>query len=197
MTPSTAGRTVINRSRAVFLDRDGTINQETHYLSNPADVHLLHGAGAAIRQLNQAGVPVIVVTNQSAIARGYFDLGRLAEIHEEIVEQLGALGAHLDAIYYCPHHPDELCACRKPEPGLVRRAAADLGLDLRQSVFVGDARSDLEAGRRAGCRTVLVLTGYGAATLAGLEDPLLNPDFVAAGLGEAVAWILDQWVPGE
>ena len=178
--------------RAVFLDRDGTINEEVHYLSDPAEVHLLPGIGEAIRRLNEAGVPAIVVSNQSAIARGYFDEERLAEIHRELEALLASHGASLDAIYYCPHHPDEQCACRKPKPGMLHQAAADIGIELRKSVLVGDAHSDLEAGRRAGCQTILVLTGYGVATLRGMKDRSFIPDFVAADLGEAVAWILGQ-----
>ena len=176
---------------AVFLDRDGTINEEVEYLTDPDDVRLLPGATEAVRMLNEVGVPAILVTNQSAIARGYLSPMRLEEIHREIGRQLAARSAHLDAIYVCPHHPDEGCACRKPNPGMLERAAEERSLDLCRSFMVGDKASDMEAGRRAGCQTVFVLTGYGAqqrqeVTRAGLAD------FVARNLLEGVKWVLAQ-----
>lgn len=177
---------------AVFLDRDGTINEEVNYLARPHDLRLIRGAGQAIHLLNEAGLSAILVTNQSAIGRGYFTAARLAEIHDELARQLAACGARLDAIYYCPHHPDQGCACRKPGPGLLEQAAAEHDLDLSRSFLVGDKASDLEAGHRAGCRTVLVLTGYGAEQRAAIEART-PPDCVARDLLEAVRWILSQW----
>lgn len=176
---------------SVFLDRDGTVNVEVDYLDDPDDLRLIQGAGRAIRLLNEAGFYVILVTNQSAIGRGLFSTARLAEIHDELVRRLAAYDAQLDAIYICPHRPDEGCACRKPEPGLLQRAAKEHSLDLSRCFVVGDKASDLEAGRRVGCRTVLVLTGYGAEQRAACEASTL-PDFVARDLSEAVCWILSQ-----
>lgn len=176
---------------AVFLDRDGTINEEVNYLDRADDLRLIQGAGQAIHLLNEAALPVILVTNQSAIGRGYSSKARLDEVHRELARQLAGYDAHLDAIYYCPHLPDQGCACRKPQPGLLERAAEEHGLDLGRCFLIGDKASDLEAGRRAGCRTVLVLTGYGAEQRAGIEAGI-PPDSVARDLLEAVHWILAQ-----
>jgi D-glycero-D-manno-heptose 1,7-bisphosphate phosphatase len=177
---------------AVFLDRDGTINEEVEYLGDPQDLRLIPGAAEAIRLLNQAGVPAIVVTNQAGVGRGYFSKARVEAIHQQLAKQLAAHGVRLDAIYYCPHHPDEGCECRKPNPGMLNRAAQEHGVDLSRSFAIGDKVSDLEAGRRARCRTVLVLTGYGAEAQGALEHSDFQPDFTARDLLEAVRWILAQ-----
>ena len=176
---------------AVFLDRDGTVNEEVSYLRHAENLRLIQGAGQAIHLLNEAALPVILVTNQSAIGRGYFSRARLNELHRELARQLADCGAHLDAIYVCPHRPDEGCDCRKPQPGLLELAAEEHGLDLRRCFLIGDKASDLEAGRRAGSRTVLVLTGYGAEQRAAIEAST-PPDFVARDLLNAVHWVLTQ-----
>lgn len=180
-------------TRAAFLDRDGTILEEKGYVTEPAAVALLPGAAAAIAALNRAGWRVVVVTNQAAVARGLMTEADLAAVHRRMVADLAALGAQVDAVYACPHHPEGLvagyrteCDCRKPAPGLLRRAAADHGLDLAASVMVGDALRDLEAGRAAGVgATVLVRTGLGEATF-GLAH---GADHVAPDLAAAAAWI--------
>jgi D-glycero-D-manno-heptose 1,7-bisphosphate phosphatase len=182
-SPLTTGRAPGGR-RAVFLDRDGTINEEVGYLGNPDDLHLLPGAAGAIRRLNESGFTAIVVTNQSAIGRGYFSSEDVAAVNTRLVEQLRERGASIDGLYVCPHRPDERCSCRKPEPGLLLQAAEEHGLDVRGSFLVGDKESDLDSGRRAGCRTVLVRTGP--------EGPenAPPPDHVADDLAAAVEWIL-------
>jgi D-glycero-D-manno-heptose 1,7-bisphosphate phosphatase len=188
----------------VFLDRDGTINEEVEYLRDVAQLKLIEGAAAAVQLLNAAGLKVVVITNQAAVARGYLTEDGLAGIHRALEDELRLQHAMLDGIYYCPHHPEGTgvyrreCDCRKPQPGMLRRAAADLQLDLAQSFVVGDKLIDCEAGRRAGCRTVLVRTGYGREH----EQTLLNaprepnelrrPDFIADNLLEAARWILMQ-----
>lgn len=183
----------------VLLDRDGTVIELVEYLADPERLRLLPGAATGIRLFNRAGIPVAVVTNQSGIARGLFDEERLAEIHARLRAELGAAGAHLDGIYHCPHHPragiGELrceCDCRKPEPGLLLRAAAELDLDLRASFMVGDARSDVDAARAAGCTAVLVRTGSGAATEQDLLDEGLRAGYVADDLEQAARWIFLQ-----
>lgn len=156
---------------AVLLDRDGTLVEEIDYLSDPAQLRLIAGAAAAVRRLNEAGLPVIIVTNQSMIARGMGTEADLALVHEHLIALLRAEGARLDRIYYCPHHPDigeppyrVACECRKPLPGLLYQAATDLALDLPRSTMIGDSLRDLEAGDAAGCgRLILVRTGHGAA----------------------------------
>lgn len=144
---------------AAFLDRDGTINAkapEGEYVTSPQQLELVPGSARAVRRLNEAGVPVVVVTNQRGVALGRMTEHDVAAVHRGLDELLGAEGARVDAYYVCPHDEGE-CGCRKPEPGLIERAAADLGLGpLSQSVVIGDSESDVEAGRRAGASTVLV-----------------------------------------
>jgi D-glycero-D-manno-heptose 1,7-bisphosphate phosphatase len=180
---------------ALFLDRDGVINEEVEYLRDPARVALLPGVAAAIAAMNQAGIPVVVVTNQSGLARGMYDAAALAAVTARVGELLAAGGARLDATYHCPHHPDGTvaalavtCACRKPRPGMLLDAARDLDLDLARSVVVGDKPSDLGAARAAGCAAVLVRTGYGAASERALAPG--DHDAVFADLAAAVPWLL-------
>lgn len=182
---------------AVFLDRDGTIIQEKQYLAHPEQVQLLPGTGAAIRHLNTAGRPVVIVTNQAGVAKGFFPEGRITEVHARITEQLAAEGAWIDAYYHCPHHPHGRidayridCDCRKPRPGLLRMAAHDHGLDLSRSWMIGDKRSDLEAGAAAGCRTILVRTGYGAAIEHSLSPDGLRLAAVVDDIAAAIPLIL-------
>jgi D-glycero-D-manno-heptose 1,7-bisphosphate phosphatase len=185
---------------AVFLDRDGTLLDELGFLARPADLRLLPGAAAGVRALNQAGLAVVLVTNQSGIARGLFSEADLAAIHARLAQELERAGAHLDALYHCPHHPEQgqpplrrACSCRKPEPGLLLLAARELGLDLARSWIVGDSVRDLEAGRRAGIPgRVLVLTGKGQATLAGLAPEQRAQTLVVADLPEAARRVLAQ-----
>jgi D-glycero-D-manno-heptose 1,7-bisphosphate phosphatase len=152
--------------RAVFLDRDGTLVHPRHYPSRPEELELYEGVEPELRALQHMGFRLVVITNQSGVARGLFTTDDLERMHARLRDDLAAWDVRLDGIYYCPHHPDGVvsplavrCACRKPRPGLVFRAAADLHLQLRGSWFVGDILDDMEAGNRAGCRTVLVDLG--------------------------------------
>jgi D-glycero-D-manno-heptose 1,7-bisphosphate phosphatase len=147
----------------VVLDRDGTLNDEVHYLSDPDQVVLLPGVITGLQALRAAGCRLVVVTNQSAIGRGFFDEARLTQIHDRLRELLGAHGVTLDAIYHCPHRPDDGCRCRKPGPELIERAADELGFDPAHAFVVGDKPCDIDLGRAVGAHTVLVRTGYGAA----------------------------------
>jgi len=152
---------------AFFLDRDGTLIEQREYLSDPLQVVLLPGAAEAVRELNESGVAAVLATNQSAVARGLIDGARLDEIHARLQDLLREGGARLDGIYHCPHHPGFQapagpCACRKPLPGMILRAAYDLELDLSASVTVGDTWNDVRAGIASGGRGILVLTGLGA-----------------------------------
>lgn len=178
--------------RAIFLDRDGVLIRDVNHLTAPSQIEILPGVPESLRRLRGAGWAVVVVTNQSVVARGTVTEEGLREIHATLESLLRSRGAPLDAIYYCPHHPDgavaayrAVCDCRKPRAGLLLRAAADLGLDLAASVMVGDAASDIEAGRRAGCRTVLLR----AAGESGTFDAS-GADHVAADLAAAADWIL-------
>jgi D-glycero-D-manno-heptose 1,7-bisphosphate phosphatase len=180
---------------AVFLDRDGVVIEDSHYLGNAARVRLVPGVAETIAELNRAGWPVVVVTNQSGVARGLFTLESVGVVHDHLAELLRASGARIDAFHFCPHHPEAdvpefrvKCECRKPKPGMLFRAAAELGLDLASSWMIGDRESDLEAGAAAGCRTVLVRTGYGSlVNTAGLDRDALNLELVATDLADAVA----------
>jgi len=170
------------KQRAVFLDRDGTLVHPHHYPSSPEHLRLYDGIGPELRNLQQAGFRLVVVTNQAGIARGYFTEDDLQGMHQHLGMQLAQFGVRLDGIYYCPHHPagviPELsihCDCRKPQPGMLLQAAADLDLDIPSSWFVGDILDDIEAGKRAGCRTVLVDLGTEHLP----ERPIRRPDFVA------------------
>jgi histidinol-phosphate phosphatase family protein len=153
----------VTRKRYVALDRDGTIIVERHYLSDPNLVELLPGAAAGLRELRALGFGLVVVTNQSAIGRGFFDQAQLGRIHARLEELLEAEGVRLDGIYACPHLPDDACACRKPNVGLLEAASQDLGFDAAETFVIGDNVSDIQLGRRAGATTILVRTGYGAA----------------------------------
>jgi D,D-heptose 1,7-bisphosphate phosphatase len=179
-------------SWAVFLDRDGTLNEDAGYLHDPARLVLFPGVADAVRRLNKAGIPVLLVTNQSGIGRGYYATEDMEALHSELARQLAAEGAQLDAIYHCHHTPDAGCPCRKPAPGLLLQAAADHALDLGASFMIGDKLSDLQAGERAGCRTILVLTGDGRQTQEDLRHLALSPNRVAEDLAQAVNWILEK-----
>lgn len=183
---------------AVFLDRDGTINEQMGYINHITRFQLLPGVGAAIRRLNQAGLPVVVVTNQSGLARGYFPESLLDEVHEKMRRQLALEGARIDGLYICPHHPEAkeerfrlACNCRKPKTGLLEQAAVEMGLDLARSYMVGDRWSDLRCGAAAGATAILALTGYGRgdACYIGPNQPV-QPAYVAEDLEDAVEWIL-------
>jgi D-glycero-D-manno-heptose 1,7-bisphosphate phosphatase len=183
---------------AVFIDRDGTLTEEVGYVNHPSRLRLLPRSGEAIRRLNASGVAAVVVTNQAGVARGYFSEDVLCATHESLVAQLEDAGARLDGLYFCLHHPTEgeppyraACDCRKPAPGLLTRAAADLDLDLVASTMVGDRSSDLVAARTVGARGVLVLTGYGRGEWEYRRAHFnVPPDHVAGDLLDAVEWVL-------
>lgn len=167
------GKNMRNKQKAIFLDRDGTINKYVGYLRTPEQFELLEGAGEAIRKINLSGYLAIVVTNQPVIARGEVTVDGLQEIHNKMETMLGKEGAYLDGVYYCPHHPDKgfageveelkiVCECRKPKAGLLLQAAKDFNIDLSQSWMIGDSENDVLAGKNAGCKTALIgETDYG------------------------------------
>jgi D-glycero-D-manno-heptose 1,7-bisphosphate phosphatase len=179
---------------AVFLDRDGVVIEDTHYIDSIDRVHLVPGSAEAITALNRAGWPVVIVTNQAGIAKGFFPVETMNKIHVHLGELLRAHGGKVDGIYFCPHHPEgELveyrrdCECRKPKPGMLLRAATELGLDLTRSWMIGDRISDLEAGSAAGCRTVLVRTGYGhLVNPVEIDREPLKLELISANLLDAV-----------
>jgi len=184
---------------AVFLDRDGVITPTGEHVNRAEDLLLAKGAGKAIARLNRAGLPVIVVTNQGGIAMGHLTEQDLMEIHEYMQQQLAQDGGHVDAIYYCPHHPQATqiayladCSCRKPGTAMLEKARDELGIDLRKSVLIGDTTTDILAGVRAGCRTILVRTGYGGKD----NRASVDPDAVATDLVAAIDLILADLANG-
>ncbi len=177
---------------AVFLDRDGVINENrADYVRTWEQVVFLPGVFDALRVLADNDFAVVVVTNQSAVGRGIMAAETLQGIHDRIAQRIAQEGGRVDAIYACPHRPDEGCSCRKPQPGMLLQAAADLDIDLAASYLVGDAVTDMEAALAAGCHPVMVRTGRGVAQLAKLEAKKLTGVEVFDDLGQAVAWILD------
>jgi D-glycero-D-manno-heptose 1,7-bisphosphate phosphatase len=178
---------------AVLLDRDGVISEQTAFVNAPDDLKLIPVAADAIARLNRAGWPVAVITNQGGIAMGYLTEKTLGEIHDKLERLLADADAHVDAIFYCAHHEDAKlpeyktdCHCRKPEIGMLEKARDRLGIDLTRSVVVGDATTDLLAGRRAGCTTILVQTGFGGQD----GKAVAEPDAVVVDLAAAVDLIL-------
>ncbi len=179
----------MNRTPAVFLDRDGTLVEPRHYPSSPDELILYPNLAPQLRHLREAGFRLAIITNQSGVARGYFDEDDLERMHESITLELRGQGVEIDGIFYCPHHPDGVvpelsitCSCRKPEPGLLREAAADLQVDLERSWFIGDILDDVEAGNRAGCRTILVDLGTESPPTA----PIRTPNYVASDTEHAL-----------
>ncbi len=168
---------------AVFLDRDGTICKDVHYMSSPTQFELLPKVAEGIRLLNEIGVKVIVVTNQSGIARGYFSEEDLRSIHERMICVLSKKGAKIDAIYYCRHHPNDNCNCRKPRTGMLETAARDFGLDLNRCFIVGDRELDIQTGGKVGCMSILVPSPE--------TEPNIKVGYVAANLYEAAKLIFE------
>lgn len=180
---------------AVFLDRDGVINEEVDLLYRADQLRLLPGAGEAIRRLNERGIKAIVVTNQAVVARGLCTEEEVEEIHRRLRQMLAKKGAYLDAIYWCPHHENadlpryrKVCGCRKPDTGLLEEAVNRFNLDISRCFLIGDRTVDIQTGKNAGCRTILVETGYGGKD--GKYD--VKPDYICKDLKEAVDLILSE-----
>lgn len=190
----------MKRRVAVFLDRDGTISEEVEYLDNADMLRLLPRAAEAVRGINESGLLAIVVTNQSGVARGYFSEDVLKDVHNRMEQLLKTEGAHLDAIYYCPHHPKVGlpeyvmdCDCRKPKTGMIKSASKDLKIEVGDSYVVGDKIIDIELAHKAGAKGILVMTGYGREELKALGNERgVWPDHIADDLYDAVKWIQRQ-----
>src|SRR5664280_424836 len=193
----------MKKNIAVFLDRDGTINEEVGYLDSLDKFKIIPCAYEAIRLINESGMKVVVISNQAGVARGLFTEDFVKITHEHLLAALRQKKAHIDNFYYCPHHPTEgiklyrqNCNCRKPAPGMLLQAAQDLNIDLTKSYLVGDRFRDMEAAKKVGVKGVLVKTGYGQELLQddGPDEATEEgkPDFIAADILEAVKWILDQ-----
>lgn len=195
----------MKKSCAVFLDRDGTINEEVGYLDSLEKLRMIPEAFDAIRLINQSGMKAVVISNQSGVARGYFDQAFVETVHDRIQALLKEHGARIDRFYYCPHHSTEgtgayrqNCACRKPEAGLLLRASQEMDIELARSYMVGDMPKDIEAAAKAGAKGILVKTGHGKASLgpdknsvAAAQRPFpVQPDYIAVNILDAVIWIM-------
>lgn len=173
--------------RAVFLDRDGTIMEDSSYFGDLERVVLIPGAAAALKTLQDAGYRLFVITNQSGVGRGYFSREAVEAIHAHLDEYFAKAGVRFDRYYVCPHHPEDNCECRKPKPKFLLDAAGEYSLNLSRCFMVGDRESDIQAGINAGARTILVLTGAGRDMLA---KQAVKPDVVAEDIRAAATWIL-------
>jgi len=181
---------------AVFLDRDGTVNEEIDYLTSPRDLHLIARSAEAIRRANDLGLTVVIVTNQSGVARGLLTEAELLVVHRALIERLAAENARVDGIYYCPHHPSEgtdeyrkECDCRKPKTGMIDRAVREFRVDPARSYVIGDRTVDVGMAKNAGARAILVLTGYGRAELGLCERDGIPLDYVADDLYDAMEFV--------
>ncbi len=191
----------MKKNSAIFLDRDGTINEEVGYLDSADKLRIIPAAFEAVRQINASGMKAVVITNQAGVAKGLFTEEFVREINRQIQSSLLAQSALIDRFYFCPHHPTEgigpyrlICDCRKPEPGLLLQAAFDLNIDLARSYVIGDRLRDVETAHRAGAKGVVVMTGYGRDLMqqSGPDqaNELNQPDYIAQDILEAVHWIL-------
>jgi len=175
---------MIEKNKAIFLDRDGVINKEVSYLSDPKDFEFIEGSIEALKILKQKGFLLIIITNQAGIARGFFTEETLTVIHHKMIDILKKNNIQLDDIYYCPHHPEftGLCDCRKPKQGMILKAQQKYNIDLSHSYMVGDTLNDIKTGFAAKCKTVLVLTGYGKEEFKKINSK--KPDFIYENLLE-------------
>lgn len=188
------------RRRAVFIDRDGTLSEEVGYINHPSRFRLFPYAAAAVKLLNDHEWLAVIITNQAGVARGYFDEAMVQTVHENLKLELQSVGARIDGIYYCAHHPSvgeppyrQDCDCRKPRPGLIKVAASELDIDVQQSWMIGDRYSDIELARNAGLHAALVLSGYGRGEWENQRPTWQQqPDLIAENLLEAIASITGE-----
>ena len=164
-------------NKVIVLDRDGTIVVDRHYLKDPDALQFAAGAAVGLQRMRDLGYRLVLITNQSGIARGFFSLSTLAEVHERLKQMLNSIGVRLEGIYFCPHGPEEGCTCRKPQLGLMRQAAKELGFEMSRAIVIGDKASDIEFGQRAGAVTVLIGNPESPSPVA--------PDFIAENLWAA------------
>ncbi len=184
--------------KIIFLDRDGVINAEsTAYIKSVAEFDPIPGSIAAIAQLTKAGWQIFVATNQSSVARRMVTLEELSQIHQHLSELVEAAGGRIEQVYFCPHGPDEGCACRKPKPGMFLEAQRQYEFDLSHSAMIGDSLRDMQVADNAGCsKKIVVRTGYGEETLQEMPAADVTVDYVADDLADAVTWLLATYPDG-
>lgn len=181
-----------SKKKVVFLDRDGTINEDVPYLADEKKFKFLPGVVKGLRILKDKGFLVFVISNQSGVGRGYIPLENLKKIHKTMEEEMKANDVTVDGVFYCPHLPEDKCDCRKPETKLFRRAIEGIDTDIKNSYVIGDKISDMEAGKSLGCKTILVLTGEGEDSRKKVEAGLVKLDLIADNFMEAVNWIVNK-----
>lgn len=176
----------------IILDRDGVINYDSsEYIKSPSEWNAIPGSLEAIADLNRAGYDVIIVTNQSGVGRGHYDLETLDQIHEKLINELAEVGGHIGKIFFCPHHPDDGCECRKPKPGMFNKIKNEYRTDLKDTFFIGDSLVDMQVAANVGCKPLLVLTGNGEKTLEQNPNIAANIPYFK-NLAEAVEFILKR-----
>jgi D-glycero-D-manno-heptose 1,7-bisphosphate phosphatase len=175
--------------KVAFLDRDGTIIEEKDFIKTPVEIEFLPGSIEAIKLLKESGYKIIVISNQSGIGRGILTEEMVKKVNRSFIDRLKKENAEIDALYFCPHSPENNCDCRKPETGLIKRAMVEHKLDLKDAIVIGDKWSDVELGKNIGAKTVLVLTGYGKKEAEKAKVSQLQPDFIANDLHDAVDWL--------
>ena len=181
------------KNKAVFVDRDGTINVDGPYLADPDKFEMYPGVGEGIKKLKENGFKIIVITNQSGIARGYFTEDDLAKVHDKMKKEFQKFNVELDGIYYCPHHPDGNCNCRKPKTELFEKAIKEHDIDVKKSYTVGDKIQDVEAGKKIGVKTILIPVSNTSEEIVGLKNRVeYSPDYIADDFANAVEWILNM-----
>jgi D-glycero-D-manno-heptose 1,7-bisphosphate phosphatase len=175
----------------IILDRDGVINYDSEeYIKSPEEWLPIPGSLDAIAQLNRSGFQVLVATNQSGVARGYYDLDGLSRIHEKLQDELAAVGGYIEEIFYCPHHPLDACLCRKPKPGLLHQMKMKYQIDLTNTFFIGDSAVDVQAAQAAGCMPILVMTGNGQKSLKNYPEFINIPTF--PDLARATEYVISE-----
>ena len=183
------------KNKAVFIDRDGTINVDVHYLDNPDDFKMYPEVGEGVKKLKDNGFKIIVITNQSGLARGYFTENDLADIHAKMKREIQKYDVILDGIYYCPHHPDDNCNCRKPNIGLFEKAIKEHDIDVKKSYMLGDKILDIGAGKKVGITTILIPEPHIRDEFMSEKDEWeFNPDYISDDFMDAVEWILKEWI---
>jgi len=181
------------KNKAIFIDRDGTINKDVHYLDDPEKFEFYPGIQVGVKRLQENGFKLIVITNQSGIARGYFTEKQLSDIHKRMKQEFQKYDVTLDGIYYCPHHPDEKCNCRKPNTGLFEKAIHEHNIDVKKSYMLGDKILDVGAGKKAGVKTILIPEPHVKNELLSKKNEWeYNPDYIAHDFLDAVKWILHE-----
>jgi D,D-heptose 1,7-bisphosphate phosphatase len=184
------------KNRAVFLDRDGTLIEERGHISSPKQVRFIRGAFTALRRLQMLGFKLVIVSNQSGVARGILTEAQVRKVNQYILSELEKRGLRMDGLYYCPHHPKRgngsftrKCSCRKPSDGMIQKGRKRLNIDTQKSYVMGDKLTDVELGRKVRSKTILLLTGFGREELARRKGSLGKPDKLARNILEGVKWI--------